>query len=305
MNKNNSMKQTFQLISIFVLTLVIFVGYSKAPDYVADAIHLKRIGQNVDAGQSGEESKAAEADDAAPAEPVDTARQRLLLFGDSMTQLLALRLSDYANQNGHSLTCVTWNGSGTRQWASTDTLDHYMRTVRPTHVFICLGSNELYTADMKNCRRRVEQIMAKIGKVPSTWIGPPNWTEDKGINDMLQNCLGKRHFFMTKGMTLERQQDGRHPTRRGGVVWMDRIVEWINSGKAAHPFRLDKPARRCAKYRQIIIQMNPTRRPHAAVDSLRQKAVEIPEPAHEEIAKQPAAAEPASYGDEQHVITDN
>lgn len=251
------MKQTFQLIAIFVLTLVIFVSYSKAPDYIADAVHLKQIGQTDDADDAGEAVDPAA--DETITEPVDTARQRILIFGDSMSQLLALRFSDYANQNGHSLTCVTWNGSGTRQWADSDTLTRYMRSVRPTHVFVCLGSNELYTADMKNLRKRAEAILAKIGNVPTTWVGPPNWTEDKGINTMLQKLMGHRRYFMTKGMKLDRQKDGRHPTRAAAVVWVDKIVEWFNGGKAAHPFRLDKPLKRSTKYRQVVIPMNPSR----------------------------------------------
>ena len=261
------MKQTFQLIAIFALTLVLFVSYSKAPDYVADAIHLKQIGQDSNQ-QDDADDPAYNHDDENITEPTDTAQQRLLIFGDSMSQLLALRFSDYANQNGHKLTCVTWNGSSTRQWASTDTLRKYMLTVKPTHVFVCLGSNELYTADMKNCRKRAEQILAMIGNVPTTWVGPPNWMEDKGINDMLQKLVGKKHFFMTKGMKLERQKDGRHPTRAAAVVWVDKIVEWMNSGKAAHPFRLAKPVKRSANYKQVVIPMHPTRQ-HASADSMR------------------------------------
>lgn len=248
------MKPTLQLIALFVVALLVFVGYSMAPDYVADALHLKQIGQT-----SMAEDMAATGDDEpndTVNEPVDTTRQRILIFGDSMSQLLAMRLSDYTNANGHSLTCVTWNGSGTRQWAASDTLCHYMRTVHPTHVFVCLGSNELYTGDMKGCRKRVEQILAKIGNVPTTWVGPPNWMEDKGINDMLQSLLGRHRFFMTKGMQLERQADGRHPTYAAAALWMDRIVEWMNSGKAAHRFVMRKPQKRSTNYRQIVIPMN-------------------------------------------------
>lgn len=143
------MRPTFQLISIFVLALLLFVGYSEAPDYVADALHLKQIGQDITTA----DTDTMHVEDAASdtiTEPRDTARQRVLIFGDSMSQLLALRLCDYTGANGHSLTCVTWNGSGTHQWAASDTLRFYMQRVRPTHVFVCLGSNELYTADMKD-----------------------------------------------------------------------------------------------------------------------------------------------------------
>ena len=258
------MKPTLQLIAIFALALVIFVGYAEVPYDVAQALHLKQIGlgSDVEALMGGDAQSDSTQSDNGQAEPVDTASQRILLFGDSMSQLIALRLSDYANRNGHTLTCVTWNGSGTRQWAETDTLRRYMAMVRPTHVFVCLGSNELYTADMKGCRRRAELILEKIGNVPTTWVGPPNWCEDKGINDLLQTVMGKRRFFMSKGLTLPRQKDGRHPTYQGGVVWTDRLVDWMNSGQAAHPFRLEKPERRCARYRQIFI--GGTNRQHGA-----------------------------------------
>lgn len=256
-----------QALAIFALSLLLFIGYSKVPDYMADAIHLKQIGQ--DAEEETEEAEALAAEDESDniKEPVDTTSQRILIIGDSMSQLLALRFSDYANQNGHKLLCVTWNGSGTRQWANCDTLNHYIHSFRPTHVFISLGSNELYTADLKNCRKRAEQIIAKAGSVPVTWVGPPNWTEDKGINTMLQRLVGKRHFFMTKGIKLERQKDGRHPTRAAAVVWVDKIVEWMKTGKAAHPFRLDKPKKRSTNYKQIVIPMNPGKR-HAEADSV-------------------------------------
>ena len=264
------MKPTYQLIILLIVALAVFVGYSKMPDYIADAVHLKQIGQNTvntnDINITNDNSDTT--NDTIQTEPTDTTKQRLLLFGDSMSQLLALRLSDYANHNGHRLTCVTWNGSGTRQWALTDTLNYYMNTLHPTHVFICLGSNELYSADMKNIRRRAEMIVAKIGNVPFTWIGPPNWMEDKGINNMLQSELGKHHFFMTRGMKLNRQEDGRHPTHHGGAVWMDSIVTWMNTGKAIHPFRLEKPTKRNTHYRQIFLGEKPkTEKPTEKADS--------------------------------------
>ena len=271
------MKPTLQLISIFVIALVYFIGYSMVPDSVADALHLKQIGQPsiAVAGEKSDDITAAVEDDNAPAEAVDTTKQRLLIIGDSMTQLLALRLSDYANKNGHTLTCVTWNGSGTKQWSETDTLVRYMRSVNPTHVFICLGSNELYSADLKNIRRRAEAIIQKVGKVPYTWVGPPNWAEDKGINTVLEQVAGKRHFFLSKGLKLPRQKDGRHPTYHGGVIWTDHLVSWLKSGKAAHPFALEKPEKRNAHYRQLFVGKTPKRSAHRA-DPLPAQAEEEP-----------------------------
>ena len=183
------MKPTFQLISIFVLALLLFVGYSKAPDYVADALHLKQIGQDITTADTDTMHVEDVASDTIT-EPVDTARQRILIFGDSMSQLLALRLCDYTGANGHSLTCVTWNGSGTYQWAASDTLRFYMQRVRPTHVFVCLGSNELYTADMKGCRKRAERGGLPPANPPRSLRGPMR-TSAMGSMD-----LGRRRSSM-------------------------------------------------------------------------------------------------------------
>lgn len=91
-------------------------------------------------GKSEAELAEEEKADSMIKKPVDTAAQRVLIFGDSMSEYLGLRLAGYANKNGHKLTCITWVSSGTRNWAATDTLQHYIQRIKPTHVFVCLGS---------------------------------------------------------------------------------------------------------------------------------------------------------------------
>lgn len=91
-------------------------------------------------GKSEAELAEEEKADSMIKKPVDTAAQRVLIFGDSMSEYLGLRLAGYANKNGHKLTCITWVSSGPRNWAATDTLQHYIQRIKPTHVFVCLGS---------------------------------------------------------------------------------------------------------------------------------------------------------------------
>lgn len=91
-------------------------------------------------GKSEAELAEEEKTDSMIKKPVDTAAQRVLIFGDSMSEYLGLRLDGYANKNGHKLTCITWVSSGPRNWAATDTLQHYIQRIKPTHVFVCLGS---------------------------------------------------------------------------------------------------------------------------------------------------------------------
>lgn len=245
------MNNSWKLAALLLTAMTALLGYAFLPAGVADTLHLKQIAL---APKASGAQLLAETDTAAVvAEPVDTTSQRILLFGDSMAELLALRFADYANANGHELTCVSWYSSSTRQWAETDTLDHYMRTVRPTLVLISLGSNELYTRDMKRCERHARAILQRIGGVPAIWIGPPNWCEDFGINQQLLDIMGSNAFYPSLRLTFERQKDGRHPTPAAARVWVDKIVEWMNSGHAIHPIRLDKPQKRNYQCHRFII----------------------------------------------------
>lgn len=170
----------------------------------------------------------------------DSASQSLLIIGDSMTLNLALRLAEYAKQNGHSIHSINWDSSNTRIWASCDTLDHFIREYGVTFVFVSLGSNELYVKHPEAHRKYVERILAKIGDLPYVWIGPPNWKEDSGINDMIASACRPGSFFRSAGMEFERKKDRIHPTRRASAMWIDSIMRWMP--KSAHPILADTPS---------------------------------------------------------------
>lgn len=74
----------------------------------------------------------------------DSMPQSIFIFGDSMTFNLALRLAQYAKQNGHTIHSVNWDSSNTKIWAEHDTLRYFIEKFHPTQIFISLGSNELY-----------------------------------------------------------------------------------------------------------------------------------------------------------------
>lgn len=245
------MRDTFKMIALLLIAVGAILAYAFVPDSVAENMPFEQVG--MEALMNKNNAALGEAEDSVVNEPTDTATQRVLIFGDSMSEYLAYRLSDYTNKNGHSLTCVTWCGSGTRNWAETDTLNHYIRTVNPTHVFVCLGSNELYTADMKGCEKRIRAILAKIGNIPTVWIGPPNWCEDKGYNKLLLEVMGANRYYPSYKLTFDRQKDGRHPTRVASAMWMDKIIEWMNTGHSVHPFRMEMPDKRDLHYRQVTI----------------------------------------------------
>lgn len=170
---------------------------------------------------------------------VDSLPQSIFIFGDSMTFHLAQRLAQYAKQNGHTLHAVNWDSSNSKVWADYDTLQYYLRKYHPTHVFITLGSNELYLPKPESRLPSIKKILSVIDTIPYTWIGPPNWEKDNGFNDLLARVCKPGSFFRTEGMSFKRKADKIHPTKESSFDWLDSIVRWLP--KSAHPFIVDFP----------------------------------------------------------------
>lgn len=187
--------------------------------------------------------------------PVDSMPKTILLFGDSMTMNLALRLAKYSKQNGHSLHAINWDSSNTKIWAETDTLNYYLNKFKPDYVFISLGSNEVYFKNPDKRMPYVKKILSQIGDIPYVWIGPPNWNEDTGINDMLESTCKKGAFFRSAGMEFKRKKDNIHPTREASALWIDSIMRWMP--KSSHPILADAPSDSIGKSPSNLIFIKP------------------------------------------------
>lgn len=184
---------------------------------------------------------------------VDTTAKTILLVGDSMLEGLSPRLAAYAKENGHTLYTVIWYSSTSKIWSDAAKLTTYIKRYQPDYIFICLGANELFVKDIKSKRDHcVKSIIKEIGDIPYVWIGPPNWKEDTGINQLISTYAGKGHYFKSAGMTFERAKDGAHPTRQSASLWMDSVVNWMYSN-SAHPIKLDAPAIKQARPKKVIV----------------------------------------------------
>lgn len=181
----------------------------------------------------------------------DSTAQSILLIGDSMTLNLAYRLSKYAKANGHTFHAVNWDSSNTKIWAESDTLDYFMDKYGATFIFVSLGSNELYLTHPEGHRKYVDAILKKIGERPYVWIGPPNWKEDSGLNDMIQSACRRGSFFRSAGMSFERKKDKVHPTRNASALWIDSVARWMP--KSAHPILLETPADSLGKVNPNVV----------------------------------------------------
>ncbi|MDF1546816.1 MAG: SGNH/GDSL hydrolase family protein [Bacteroidales bacterium] len=186
-------------------------------------------------------------------QPADTASQRILLIGDSMLEGLMLRLKDYVAANGHDLKTVIWYSSSTLWYGSTDTLKYFIDEYKPTYIMLVLGANELFVSDIIRKRNKnVKHIIRQIDTLNYIWIGPPNWKDDTGINEMILKNVGPLHYFASKNLNYKRTSDGAHPTKASSAMWMDSIAVWVEN-KSYKPIRLKKPDEKARNSANVTI----------------------------------------------------
>lgn len=232
----------FALVS-FMPSFNIF-GHEFKSSGIADNLFLKNESHN-DAFTDISGAAAAAADVSATESgkpvPVDTAAQTILLVGDSMLDGLSPRMAAYCEKNGHKLYSVIWYSSTSEIWGQSSRLKKYIEDIKPTQIFICLGSNELFVKDIAARRGKyVKKIVSDFGSVPYLWIGPPNWKPDTGINDLIAANVASGSFFLSNGMKFERRKDGAHPTKESAAKWLDSIVRWMPA-HSNHPIRMHLP----------------------------------------------------------------
>ena len=177
---------------------------------------------------------------------IDSTAQRFLLIGDSMLEGIGLRLMDYCKQNGHEMKSVIWYSSSTLWYGNCDTVSYFINEFKPTYVIIVLGGNELFIRDINSRNVFAKNILRQVGDKKYIWVGPPNWKDDTGINDLILRNVGVKRYFPSKNLTYERLRDGAHPTRKSASIWADSIAAFIMK-KSMYPVLLNFPEKACGK----------------------------------------------------------
>ena len=185
-----------------------------------------------------------------------TGKVHFLLIGDSMNEYLRIRLNDYCIANGYDMYCVIWYGATTKQYGTSDTIAYFIKKHEPTYVLLTIGSNELFVRDIIEKRTDyVKHIVKQLGRTPFVWVGPPNWKDDTGINEMIVTNVGESRYFESKKLKYDRYKDGAHPTRESASMWMDSIAVYL-SRDAHSPIEMTPPEQ---KYNKVphttILQM--------------------------------------------------
>ena len=209
--------------------------------------HQKAHASPTDAVTADEILAATAVDDAAPMPPLDLApsatsspsepgarplsasKEKMLVLGDSMVEVLSPYLNAYAIENRHEMVPAIWYGSTTAAWAKSPELGKLLREINPTMVIVVLGSSELTSPSIESRKPFVDALLKRIGPRKVVWVGPPNWRADTGINDLLETELGKDRFFRSEHLELPRKHDGIHPNAEGGRIWMNAVASWLST----------------------------------------------------------------------------
>lgn len=239
---NHTYLYLWLLISV---ALIMFVALAFVDDLSLGGFTPKKgTFKDVILAENLPESEEEEGEETEPEErkvvaETDTTVKSVLIFGDSMTILIANRLAAYGEKNGYEVASVTWDSSSTVSWSGCDTLENFIKRYHPDFIMVSLGSNELFLKNFDARRPYVEKLIAKIGDIPFVWIGPPSWKEDKGFNKMMRKTLPEGTFFDSNGLDLPRGADNIHPTPKGGVIWTDSIMSWL--AYTPHPIKAERP----------------------------------------------------------------
>lgn len=233
------MKSQIKILLLLVVTFAAIFFYAWSPMGITFAQQLLRKADlNVFLPES-EDTTSVEPLVEEKLEP-DSTSQRFLFVGDSMVEPLAYRFYDICKESGDTMYAVTWYGSTTRAWSG-ETLDYFIEEADPTFVIFCMGSNELYSKNLATINESLKKMKSKVGDRPCVFIGPPNTTTDEGLNDEIAKVFGKKGFFDSRGIEMERRSDHLHPTNKGAVTWMDEVALWLNSDSCLHPVVLAHP----------------------------------------------------------------
>ena len=244
------MKKAYKVLCVIMgLALVLFFAFSQS-DKLSESIGLKKgkfnetlfatvkepAAKSVKTDSVENEKKPGKAE-------MDTTAKTILFIGDSMVECLFPRMSAYAKKNGHKFYAVIWYSATTEIYGTRTTLKEYIDKFKPNYILFSLGGNELFIRDIKENRQKyVDEIIRQMGDIPYIWIGPPNWKDDTGINEMIESSVPEGCYYKsyTPDQHYDRKKDGAHPNAPSSMLWMDRIAKWIMT-KSAHRIRLDAP----------------------------------------------------------------
>jgi hypothetical protein len=188
-----------------------------------------------------------------------TKKERVMLLGDSQCGGLRYPVYSFCALNGHKLLAtVTWNSSTTKNWANADTLEYFLREYKPTLVIMCVGLNEILSSNMKSRKKYIQTINTKIASSGAKvfWLGPAAWVKDQGIIQAIKDENGSM-FFDATTLSLDRAEDGRHPTKQSYRHWFSHAAAYMTQ-KGVIDFSVSSPFKNMGR-KTVNVEITPNR----------------------------------------------
>lgn len=207
-------------------------------------------------------------------------KKRILLVGDSEAEGLMYPLNDYCQNSGHELVkAVVWYSASDMTYAANDTLKNEIAKVKPDYIIMVIGLNQIFQQSFESSIKAVATIKKTFGNIPYTWVGPANWVEDKGINEVYEAETDPGTFFLSKNLVMGRGKDGRHPDMKGYYIWMDALAKWLQRD-AKWKLTMVKPSKNGSKRTFVLKVMNasPQKKKELQKDSLNRDTLQKPAP---------------------------
>lgn len=245
------MKKLWSFILIVVITFSVFAAYSFSSKSIKiGSVELKKTGiKTFVLGDTTPLYVMGPIPVKIETPKMDSSAQNILLIGDSMLEQLRWAVRDYCEHNGHKLNTVMWYSSQSMWFGQSDTLKYYIKKFKPTYIIFVLGANELFVSDIKTKRADyVKKIVSDMDTTPFIWVGPPNWKDDTGINDLILRYAKPGRYYPSYKISLNnpkfaRYKDGAHPLPATAQYWMDEIAVWIME-HSDYPILLEKPTQK-------------------------------------------------------------
>ncbi len=173
-----------------------------------------------------------------PALPSETT---VLHIGDSFAGALGLPLGRRLKGAGSKSVLHFKTASFIPNWAHSKELRLWLLRYQPDLVLITLGANEIEIVEPEQRAKPVRRLVQALEGRPCVWVGPPLWTDDTRLMDVIRDNVSPCRFLDSTRLVpdLERMSDGIHPTLEARERWADAVVDWLRRERlpnAARPW---------------------------------------------------------------------
>jgi lysophospholipase L1-like esterase len=161
---------------------------------------------------------------------------KILVMGSSSMSAMEWHFKRFAKKANIPIAGRAIGGSRIDTWLNLPRFENELKQFRPTHVFMYIGANDVYTnKSVQTVTRQTTSLFNKIKEANATpvFIGMPSLTRFNG-NEPNQELIHAIHsvpefYYPSKLLTIPRKKDGLHATSEGYAHWAKMVWKWTQN----------------------------------------------------------------------------